>query len=194
MEESSLQHSNSSASGQENPEWEGLWAGHDLTSSDGRLNLNWGGVRGEDRTQPLFCLLIVASFSSVTAGAEFGGMKPCLVLQYFWSSSENTWLLVLVSVCELMTCVVCSLPGCQSCGGRRQTEILHSGHQQHHTGVSAAGREEWEKRILARAFLVNLGAGLAGVVGVSLHRSSMQNMPRITWKSSRNGFRFECDV
>lgn len=55
-----------------------------------------------------------------------------------------------------------------------------------------------EKRVgkenIRQSGLVNSGGGLAGVVGMSLYRSSMQNMPRITWKSPRNGFQLRYDV
>ena len=89
MEESSLQcsHSNaldSSASGQENPEWEGLWAGRGLTSSDGRVGLELRRCKRRGHNLSSVCRLwqLLTHLQQV-AGAEFDGIKLCLVLQYF---------------------------------------------------------------------------------------------------------------
>lgn len=164
------------------PEWElqCLWRGESRLGRSPGLDLNWGGVRGQGTTSHLLCLNNLCNKT-----------VPCfaVILWWFWRH-----LFPCASCGLLIICVISCLPGRQSCcWGRRQAEILHSGHQQHHPGVSAASREMWERRALGKAFLVNSGAGSAGIVGLSLYRSCRQNMPKITWKSPRNGFQLKSE-
>lgn len=88
-EESSLQCSNSdaldySASGRVNPEWEDLWAGRGLTSSEARVGLQLRRRKRRGHNLSSVCRLwqLLAHLQQV-AGAELGGIKLCLVLQYF---------------------------------------------------------------------------------------------------------------